>query len=465
MARDPYTALGVPRGAASAEIKTAYRRRARSLHPDVNGSDPDAAEKFKELVAAYELLSDPLRRAAYDRDRDRPGGTPWDFRRVRDRPARWQAPRQPLQDWTASRAVWLNERVGRRRGRRGSDALLLHRVVMSPDLRRLATHRGDTVELWDPTSGRSVARSGREERGFSWLGFSPDGRLLITEGARGTLLWDASTGRERDRLNLDSARSLSFSADGRRLATAVHTLAQVSDVDSGRELAEIPHAAPLHSIALSSDGRHLATGAGTAAHVWDLGTGRELAQMPHDKPPASVQLSPDGRLLATGTTVARSSWTPTAVHLWDVGSGRELARFGHSCWVDQIVFSPDGRRLATDSNGTLHLWDLGGRRELARMQFVTTELVFSPDGRWLAAGFGRNLHVWDADAGHQLACLAHEGEVSSVAVDRDGRRMGTAAHARTDRASDLSLVMAQVWLKDVPSVENLTRRPSSSGNI
>src|SRR5918997_475097 len=144
MERDPYTALGVPRGAATAEIKTAYRRRARSLHPDVNGGDPDAAERFKELVAAYELLSDPLRRSAYDRDRHRPDGATWDFRRPRDRQARRETqPRRPLQDWTPSRPVWLHERAGRRRGRRAADALLLHRVVMSTDLRRLATHRGD----------------------------------------------------------------------------------------------------------------------------------------------------------------------------------------------------------------------------------------------------------------------------------------------------------------------------------
>ena len=454
MERDPYTALGVTRGAATAEIKTAYRRRARSLHPDVNGGDPNAAEKFKELVAAYELLSDPVRRSAYDYQRDRPGATTWDFRRApRASRASWEAPRrQPLQAWTASRPVWLSERVGRRRGRRVADALVLHRVVMSPDLRRMATHRGDTVELWDPNSGRSVARSGREERGVSWLGFSPDGRLLITESVRGTILWDATSGREVDRLNLDGPRSLSFSADGRRLATGVHTLAQVSDVDSGRELAQIAHAAPLRSVDLSSNGLHLATASGTTAHVWDLGSGRELAQMPHDKPPASVRLSADGRLLATGTTVARSSWTPSAVHLWDVGSGDELARFEHSCWVDQIVFSPDGRRLATDSNGTLHLWDLSPMRALARMQFVTTELFFSGDSRWLAAGCGRDLYVWDAETGHQLACLTHPAEVSSVAVDPDGRRMCTASHGRSDRASDPSPVMAQVWLRDVPSV-------------
>jgi molecular chaperone DnaJ len=67
MQRDPYEVLGVSRDADEQEIKRAFRRLARKLHPDVNKDDPEAAEKFKELAAAYEILSDPQRRATYDR--------------------------------------------------------------------------------------------------------------------------------------------------------------------------------------------------------------------------------------------------------------------------------------------------------------------------------------------------------------------------------------------------------------
>src|SRR6266568_2760603 len=67
MPRDYYEVLGVPRDAADAEIKKAFRRLARELHPDVNRHDPDAEAKFKEAAEAYEVLSDPERRATYDR--------------------------------------------------------------------------------------------------------------------------------------------------------------------------------------------------------------------------------------------------------------------------------------------------------------------------------------------------------------------------------------------------------------
>src|SRR3954470_954825 len=65
--RDPYEVLGVQRSAGDVEIKKAFRRLARELHPDVNPDDPHAEEKFKEAAEAYEILSDPERRATYDR--------------------------------------------------------------------------------------------------------------------------------------------------------------------------------------------------------------------------------------------------------------------------------------------------------------------------------------------------------------------------------------------------------------
>jgi len=67
MPRDPYEVLGVARDADEGQIKKSFRRLARELHPDVNAHDPGAEEKFKEAAEAYEILSDPDRRATYDR--------------------------------------------------------------------------------------------------------------------------------------------------------------------------------------------------------------------------------------------------------------------------------------------------------------------------------------------------------------------------------------------------------------
>ena len=65
MAEDYYAMLGVRRDAGQDEIKRAYRRLARELHPDVN-PDPETQEKFKEISQAYDVLSDPEKRQMYD---------------------------------------------------------------------------------------------------------------------------------------------------------------------------------------------------------------------------------------------------------------------------------------------------------------------------------------------------------------------------------------------------------------
>jgi DnaJ-class molecular chaperone len=65
--RDPYTILGVPRTASEADIKSAYRKLAKELHPDRNKDNPKASEKFSDATRAYDLLSDKAKRAQFDR--------------------------------------------------------------------------------------------------------------------------------------------------------------------------------------------------------------------------------------------------------------------------------------------------------------------------------------------------------------------------------------------------------------
>ncbi len=97
--RDPYTVLNVVRSAGADEIKKAYRKLARERHPDSDPGNPWAEDEFKELSAAYELLSDENKRAAYDR-----GEIDADGNRTRRGPRPGAGKRNPFENIFRNRA-------------------------------------------------------------------------------------------------------------------------------------------------------------------------------------------------------------------------------------------------------------------------------------------------------------------------------------------------------------------------
>lgn len=121
MADDPYLVLGVGRNASEDEIRRAYRKLAKELHPDVRPDDPVAMERFKRVASAYDIIGDPARRIAFDAGEIDAAGEPVRGFARQGAGAGWR-PREPgeadsiFADLFASRGAWTGGASARLRG-------------------------------------------------------------------------------------------------------------------------------------------------------------------------------------------------------------------------------------------------------------------------------------------------------------------------------------------------------------
>jgi WD40 repeat protein/uncharacterized caspase-like protein len=224
---------------------------------------------------------------------------------------------------------------------------------------------------------------------------------------------------------------LAISPDGRWFATAggVDSTARLWDLETGRELRQLPHAETVPGVAISPDGRYVATACddGTA-RVWDASTGRVVralevepyartaftARMKDDV--KRVAFGPDGRLLMlTADDVPR---------VFDWKAGKEIhALRGHEKDTYELALSPDGRLLATVEliGDVVKVWDVHRGRSVHTLEADDPHgVAFSADGRRLAAAASNYVRIWDAERGDRIRDVPIEGP-TEVAFDPSGR--------------------------------------------
>jgi WD40 repeat protein len=391
-------------------------------------------------------------------------------------------------------------------------------VAISPDGCWIASAgRDKQVNLWNVES-REVFRVGEFSSVATDVAFSPgDGRYLAAAGwSRGARVWDVSDPRHPRVIDLRgqldaTAVSVSFSPDGRSLATSnsnMVTLWRVGNGESweawatlkghsnlvgsvlflngGRMLAsgsldrtvklwDITHAGAerdvlsghtgrVYALAFMPDGRTLVSG-DTYGMIkrWDAGTGREGPPLEH---PQEVHRGGGGEVpgAVIGLAIHERTLADNRGNLWDLETGRLLDPLRERAAPGRpVAFSPDGAILATVIHGGRILLSDVATRELSRPQ-----LTAPPNGSFgcldfhgqilASGGVDQTVRLWDVATGRELAHSEHRfgghtGIVSSVAFSPDGRTLASGSWDRT----------VKVW--DVAGVANLTLPRTLEGHV
>jgi WD40 repeat protein len=247
--------------------------------------------------------------------------------------------------------------------------LTAHGLAVSPDGARAAVAVGNSVQVFELATGRTVYSVDLGALPLG-LGFVRDGADLAVALLGGEVRFlDAANGKERSRL-------------GRRLAFALAT----------RELLRIGQ-----GVVFSPDGRWLGQG-GTEGQlrVWDAQTGEQvLEETGHLIVVRQVAFSPDGRRLA-------SPGGEGDIRVWDLQSKQPVLRLtGHRSMVHCVAFSPDGRRLISGSKDmTVRVWDLDTGDNVLTLTGHSSEVfavAFAGGNRAASAALDSTARVWDVD--------------------------------------------------------------------
>lgn len=362
-------------------IRQAYRKLARSFHPDVN-PDPKSHEQMAKINSAFETLIDPVRRMEYDASLN--GGL------IED-------PRPDSGEARAAQTIRA-KLVHRLRNHKTP----IYSVMFAPGSGQLVSSSFDNELLWWDLDEEAVARNLRLEGGVvSVIELLDDGRVVAAGCSETTVsLWRIADNEVQTFRSIpyEWVCCLKASPNGKAVAFGtVHRSLVVTNSDTGQTtFSATKHGDSVTAVAWSADGRFIATGSADATvKLWNVANGEELYTFSNVRSTVtSLAFSNDTGLLAVGAV-------DLSIRVFNLRTMSLCkAMHGHEKPIEALAFHPNNKLLGSAGrDGYVGLWNAydgvgHGRIEASHLPLAT--VTFSPDGKQLAAGgLDKVLRVWN----------------------------------------------------------------------